>query len=324
MSLDRRDLLGLGLSFGALAAAGPLQAAIKGKTDPRRIELWPKGAPEAAPPGLSLSLFERSKDPAILDRSLMGVAAPWLEHIRDKRGNGAAVIAIPGGGYHHMAWDKEGLDIAAWFAARGVASFALAYRLPLDGWAGGLDTPLADAQRAVRIVRGRAAEFGIDPARIAVVGFSAGGHLAANLAAQFDRTVYPRQDDLDQVSARPDLAAPVYPLVMADRIAAAAPAGRPPFGKEMTSEDLTRHSPYLQARADAPPHFLVHAEDDPLLPPEHSLALRAALREKAVQVETHLFAKGGHGFGIRNTTGLPAADWPERLLAFGHTTGWIK
>ena len=234
-----------------------------------------------------------------------------------------AVIAIPGGGYHHLAWDKEGLDIAAWFAARGVAGFALAYRLPLDGWTGGLDTPLADAQRAVRVVRGRAVEFGIDPTRIAVIGFSAGGHLAANLAAQFDRTVYPRQDDFDQVSARPDLAAPIYPLVMADRIAAAAPAERPPFGKATPPEALTRHSPHLQARADAPPHFLVHAEDDPLLSPEHSLALRAALRAKAVQVETHLFAKGGHGFGIRNTAGLPVAAWPDRLLGFGRSTGWI-
>lgn len=323
MSLDRRDLLGLGLSVGALAAAVPLRAAVKGKAVSQKIDLWPNGAPEAAPIGLGLSLVERSKDRAIQDRSLMGVTASWLDHIRAKGGNGAAVIAIPGGGYHHLAWDKEGLDIAAWFAARGVAGFALAYRLPLDGWTGGLDTPLADAQRAVRVVRGRAAEFGIDPTRIAVIGFSAGGHLAANLAAQFDRTVYPRQDDFDQVSARPDLAAPIYPLVMADRIAAAAPAERPPFGKAMPPEALTRHSPHLQARADAPPHFLVHAEDDPLLSPEHSLALRAALRAKAVQVETHLFAKGGHGFGIRNTAGLPVAVWPDRLLGFGRSTGWI-
>jgi acetyl esterase/lipase len=273
---------------------------------------------------LTLSATERSKVSGVRDRSLLGVSAPWLDFVRPKKGNGAALIAIPGGGYHHMAWDKEGLDIAAWFAERGIAGFALAYRLPLDGWGGGLDTPLADAQRAVRIVRGRAAEFGIDPARIAVVGFSAGGHLVANLAAQFDRAVYPQQDDLDRISARPDLAVPLYPLVMADRIAAAAPAGRPPFGKEMSPEALVRHSPHLQARADAPPHFLVHAEDDPLLPPEHSLALRAALRAKAVRVETHLFAAGGHGFGIRNTIGLPVANWPERLLAFGRSTGWTE
>lgn len=290
----------------------------------RRIDLWSRGAPETVPPGLTLSELERSKVAGVKDRSLMGVSAPWLDYVRPKKSNGAALIAIPGGGYHHMAWDKEGLDIAAWFAARGIAGFALAYRLPLDGWGGALDTPLADAQRAVRIVRGRAAEFGIDPARIAVVGFSAGGHLAANLAAQYNRAVYSPQDELDHVSARPDLAAPLYPLVMADRIAAAAPAGRPPFGKEMSPEDLVRHSPHLQARADAPPHFLVHAEDDPLLPPEHSLALRAALRARSVRVETHLFAAGGHGFGIRNTVGLPVASWPERLLAFGRSTGWTR
>ena len=258
------------------------------------------------------------------DRALSGVSAPWLDHFRPSQGNGAAIIAIPGGGYRHMAWDKEALDIAAWFAARGIAGFALAYRLPHDGWRGGLDTPLADAQRAVRLVRSRAAEWGIDPQRIAVVGFSAGGHLTANLAAQFAHQTYAPQDEADRLSARPDLAAPIYPATLLKDLAAQMPTGEPLFGRAMDETEMARHSPHLQVPADAPPHFLVHAEDDPLVGPEHTLALRAAVKARRVPVETHLFDRGGHGFGIRNTAGLPVADWPDRLIAFGRTTGWIR
>lgn len=319
--LDRRDLLGLGMAVGALAAL-PWRAAAADAT-PHRIPLWPR-LPEQAPPDLTPTFVERSKDPAVQDRALSGVTAPWLDHFQPSQGNRSAIIAIPGGGYRHMAWDKEAWDIAAWFAARGITGFALAYRLPRDGWRGGLDTPLADAQRAVRLVRSRAAQLGIDPQRIAVVGFSAGGHLTANLAAQFARVTYAPQDDADRFSARPDLAAPIYPATLLKELAAQMPAGEPLFGRAMEEAELARHSPHLQVPADAPPHFLVHAEDDPLVGPEHTLALRAALKARKVPVETHLFERGGHGFGIRNTAGLPVADWPDRLIAFGRTTGWIR
>lgn len=318
--MDRRDLLGLGLAAGA-AAAGPTLAAPQGSL---RIPLWPKGTPEPVPAGITERLTERSTDPKVRDRALTGVSAPWLEAVRPKRPNGAAIITVPGGGYRHMAWDKEGLEIAAWFAARGIAAFALAYRLPNEGWSGGGDTPLADARRAVQVVRANAAIWGIDPARIAVVGFSAGGHLVANLAAQHSREVYPPRDEIDRLPARPDLVAPIYPAVMIDALTKALPAGQSLFGKAIDPETAARHSPHVQVRADSPPHFLVHAEDDPLVGPEHSLALRAALRAKGVAVETRLHARGGHGFGIRNTQGLSVADWPEHLLKFGRATGWIR
>jgi acetyl esterase/lipase len=322
MTLGRRDLLELGLAAGVLAASGPALAA-RGREQPERIALWPKGAPEPVPAGLSESLTERSSDPAVRDRALKGVVEPRLEYFHPKRGNGAALIAVPGGGYRHLAWDKEGLEIARWFAARGIAGFALAYRLPHDGWAGGADTPLADAQRAVRLVRANAATWGIDPARIAVLGFSAGGHLVANLAAQFVRPIYPEQDAADRLSARPDLVAPLYPAIMVDRLTGALPPGETLFGKAMDAELVARHSPHRNVRDTTPPHFLVHAEDDPLVGPEHTLALREALQAKRIAAETHLYAKGGHGFGIRHARGLPLADWPERLLAFGRSTGWI-
>lgn len=319
--LDRRDLIRLSVAAGAMTALP--QRASADTSKPQRIMLWPK-LPEPAPAGLTQSFLERSQNSAVSDRALTGVIAPWLDYFPARQGNGAAIIAIPGGGYRHMAWDKEALDIAAWFAARGVAGFALAYRLPHDGWGDGLDTPLADAQRAVRLVRSRAAELGLDPQRIAVVGFSAGGHLTANLAAQFARNTYAAQDQVDRFSARPDLAAPIYPATMLKELAALAPADQPLFGRAMDGAELARHSPHLQIPADAPPHFLVHAEDDPLVGPDHTLVLRAALKERRVAVETHLFARGGHGFGIRNTAGLPVADWPDRLIAFGRTTGWIR
>jgi acetyl esterase/lipase len=319
---DRRDLLGLGLAVGAVAATGPALAATpRGRL---RIPLWPDGAPEPVPAGIAERLTERSTDPKVRDRALTGVTAPWLEAFKPTKPNGAAIIAVPGGGYRHMAWDKEGLEIAARFAVRGVSAFALAYRLPNDGWSGGGDTPLADARRAVQLVRANAAVWGIDPGRIAVVGFSAGGHLVANLAAQHLREVYPPRDAIDQLPARPDLVAPIYPAVMIDALTKALPAGQSLFGQQIDAATAVRHSPHLQARADSPPHFLVHAEDDPLVGPEHSLALRAALRAKGVSVETHLHAQGGHGFGIRHAQELSVADWPEHLLKFGRSTGWIR
>lgn len=319
--LDRRAILAIGAT-GALAAA--MSASARKAVAPQRIALWPNGAPEAVPAGLKETFTERSTNPAITDRSLKGVTAPWLEMIHPAKANGAAIISFPGGGYRHMAWDKEGLDIAQWFASRGVTGFALAYRLPHDGWKGGPMTPLADAQRAIRLVRSRAKEWGIDPNRIAVTGFSAGGHLCANLAAQYGLNAYELQDEIDTLSARPDLAAPIYPAIMVDKLGAALPAGDSLFGKPLSAAQLALHSPHLNVSDDAPPHFLLHAEDDPLVTPDHTLALRTALLAKKIPVETHLYAKGGHGFGVRNTKGLPVENWPERLMAFGKSTGWIN
>lgn len=321
MTLERRSLLGLGLVAGLLANQRPARAAES--AGQVRIPLWPKGAPEPVPTGLVETVTERSTDPLIRDRAIKGVTAPWLEAVRPIQPNGASIIIMPGGGYRYMAWDKEGPDLANWFAARGIAGFSLGYRLPHDGWAGGPDTPLADAQRAVRLVRANAVQWGLDPNRIAVMGFSAGGHLCANLAAQFDRSAYVAQDAADQLSARPDLAAPIYPAVKIELLSGKGAPGEALFGRPLSAETMVRHSPHLNVPKNAPPHFLVHAEDDPLVSPDHSLALRSALVARGIAAETHLFAKGGHGFGLRNTRGLPLADWPERLLAFGRSTGWL-
>lgn len=318
--LDRREILALGAATGLLATTGVSAQKI---SMPERVTLWPNGPPEPIPPGLIETFTERSSHPAIPDRALKGVSAPWMEVARPAQPNGAAIIVIPGGGYRHMAWDKEAIDIIQAFAAKGVTGFALAYRLPHDGWRDGPLTPLADAQRAVRIIRALSKKWGIDPSRIAVTGFSAGGHLCANLAAHFDLPAYAAQDESDGFSARPDLAAPIYPAIMVDKLSA-VPDGQSLFGAPISVAVAALHSPHLHVRDQTPPHFLLHAEDDPRVSPDHTLALRAALVGASVSVETHLYAKGGHGFGIRNTTGLPVRAWPEQLLAFGKTTGWIN
>lgn len=318
--LGRREILALGAATGLLTATAT-SAQKSGERE--RIPLWPNGPPEPTPPGLTETFTERSTNPAIPDRALKGVSAPWIEIARPANPNGAAIIAIPGGGYRHMAWDKEAIDIIRAFASKGVTGFALAYRLPHDGWRDGPLTPLADAQRAVRMVRAQSKKWGIDPSRIAVTGFSAGGHLCANLAAHFDLPAYAAQDAIDELSARPDLAAPIYPAIMVDRLSAALPHGQSLFGGPITAEVAALHSPHLHVREQTPPHFLLHAEDDPLVGPDHTLALRVALVGAKIPTETHLYAKGGHGFGIRNTAGLPVQAWPEQLLAFGKTTGWI-
>jgi acetyl esterase/lipase len=283
-----------------------------------RVEIWTSGLPEKVPDGLMEACIDRADDLGQPDRNMTGITAPFLEVVRPKKANGSALLIMPGGGYRRLAWDKEGLEIAAWFAARGVTSFVLAYRLPRDGWPSGLAAPLADAQRAIRLIRSQAQIWGIDPLRIAALGFSAGAHLCANLATQFAKPTCSPRDAIDAVSARPDLAATIYPVVDLQRYAASL------FGSTLPPPAmLADHSPHCNVPSDAPPHFIVHAEDDQYVAPEDSLALRAALVAQQVTVETHLFSAGNHSFGLFRTPGLPVAVWPDSLLTFGRLIGWI-
>lgn len=304
-------------AFGARAAAAG------GPVEPSVWPIWPDGTPEAPSKPLTEAVIERSKDPAVRDRFRQGISRPVLEHFPARHPNGAAAIIIPGGGYRRIVMDKEGYELAEWLADRGVQAFVLFYRLPPEGWSSGAEAPLADAQRAVRLVRSRASELGLDISRVAVVGYSAGGHLAANLTVRHAEPLLPAMDAVDTLSARPDFTGLIYAAVAPDRLAAAASVPGGLFGEGTNEAALQRNSPYLHVRADAPPHFLVHAEDDPLVPVEHTLLMRSALRAQSVPVETHLYARGGHGFGLRLTKGLPVAAWPESLLAFGRSTGWM-
>ncbi len=314
--LDRRALLAatlaLPLAAGASAARGARWTRPAGVAPDASIALWPDGH-LTVPAGLSENIVQRSDDPAASDRMAEHIAAPRLDIFRPAKPNGAAVILAPGGGYRYVVVDKEGYELARWLTTRGVTVYVLFYRLPGDGWANGADVPLADAQRAVRIVRSRAGVDGIDPARVAFGGFSAGGHVAASLLTRFDAQVYAPVDAADGGAARPDVLAAIYPVVSMDAAIAHAGSRERLIGPAPGAAREALYSPERQARADMPPLWLLHAEDDDVVKVENSVRLREAARAVGAACETHLFEHGGHGFGLMKAAGLPVAIWPELL-----------
>ena len=326
--IDRRSAILGTLAAGAVATARAQTVAPAGKTvaagsaDPiETIDLWPAGAPgmPANPPVETIA--ERSKDPNRRDRAVTSIARPRMVVFRPAVPNGSAVMVTPGGGYVRVVIDKEGYEIGRWLAARGWTVFVLFYRLPGDGWKDAPDVALADAQRAMRLIRHRAAGYGIRPDRVAAMGFSAGGHVCADLATRFAAKVYAPVDAADALSARPDVAAPIY-AVQSMTLPVAHPGSRESLLGKNASTDLERlHTPALNVTKATPPCFLVHAEDDNVVPIDNSLQLRAALKAANVPVETHLFTNGGHGFGLRNAIGKPVAIWPELFVAWARTQG---
>jgi acetyl esterase/lipase len=238
--------------------------------------------------------------------------------------NGAAVLVTPGGGYQRVVIDKEGYELGRWLTARGFTVFVLFYRLPGEGWAAGPDVALSDAQRAMRVIRSRAGDYGVDSERVAAMGFSAGGHLCADLATRFATTTYVPVDNADELSARPCLAAAIYPVISMTLPIAHAGSRELLIGKD-AGPDLERaHSPQHNVPSDAPPCFLVHAEDDDSVAVENTLEFRAALRAHDIPVETHLFTHGGHGFGLRQVVGKPAGIWPDLFVNWAHSMGLVQ
>jgi acetyl esterase/lipase len=311
MSIDRRTILAaplLAAPASALASALPVRQV---------IPLWPGDAPGLVDTALAERVTERSTDPRKPDRAIDRIRRPRMEVFRPAQPNGAAMLVIPGGGYARVVIDKEGYEIAPILAERGITAFVLFYRLPAEGWRVPADTPLADAQRAMRLIRANAAGYGIDPARVGAMGFSAGGHLSADLAVRHARKVYAPVDAADRLDARPALAAPIYPVVSMDPAIAHMGSRTNLIGDAPTPATAAEHSPDRQVGATTPPLFLVHAADDATVPVANSLALHAAARAAGVPVEMHLFEKGGHGFGWGpRTAGLGAHLWPELFLAW--------
>jgi acetyl esterase/lipase len=332
MNLDRRTaLLGtlaLGLAARARAQtrapATPESPHLAAPEPTETVDLWPGGAPGAPTPLPVETVKERSKDAAYNDRYVFGIARPRMAVFRPARPNGAAVLIAPGGGYSWVVVDKEGYEMARWLAARGVTAFVLFYRLPHEGWAAGPDTPLQDSQRAMRLIRHRAAAFGVDPKRVCAMGFSAGGHVCADLLARFSANVYQPVDAADRLSARPDLAAPIYPVVSMTSPEAHSGSRKNLVGANASPEREQAHSPHLHIPADACPTFLLHAEDDASVPVENSLLLRSALLARQVPVETHLFADGGHGFGLRLARGRSVEGWQEIFWAWARKKGLFE
>ncbi len=340
MAVSRRDMLTgaaalpmLGLGSRAVASHAPSDAP----ADPwnpanwtrsanlapdMEIDLWPEGA-LTVPSGLTETVTQRSDDPLASDRVLEHCTRPRLAAFLPEKPNGAAVVIAPGGGYRYSVIDKEGYEIARLLAARGVAAFVLFYRMPNEGWAEGKDAPLADAQRAMRVVRFRSVEFGIDVQRVAMMGFSAGGHLAASLLTRYDATAYAPVSNFDEINARPDAGLLIYPVISMDPAIAHIGSRDRLIGTQPSEADVRTYSPDQMVTADTPPTFLLFAEDDPVVPVENGIQFRAAMKTAGVEIETHLFAKGGHGFGLRRTEGLPVAAWPELLWRWMRARGLV-
>lgn len=277
------------------------------------LPLWPGAAPGSAGLLLQEAVTQTSTDPAVPNRTYSGITRPTLTAFVPEHPNGSAVIVAPGGRYMRVWADKEGADVARWFSARGTASFVLKYRLPSEGHANGTDVPLQDAQRAMRLVRAHAGEWGIQPGRIGVMGFSAGGHLAAVLGTVSARQVYAPSDAVDAVDARPDFLVLLYPVVTMDERYAHADSRRMLVGERPSAEAVAAYSPEVQVSATTPPVFISLAGDDATVDPANSLLFVQALRQAGVSTELHLFASGKHGFALDPATEAGAA-WPGLAL----------
>lgn len=304
------------LLIAALAPAAAAEPSVTAPSviapDATELELWPGVAPGSQHlASLRETVIERSQDPEPRDRFVAGVVRPRLLVFRAAKPNGTAVIIAPGGAYVRTVLDKEGLETARWLAARGVSAFVLLYRLPGEGHARRADVPLQDAQRAVRLLRGRAGDYGLDARRIGVLGFSAGGHVAASVATRFDARVYAPVDALDAGSARPDFSILLYPVISMAASFGHAGSRRALLGEAPGAAAIASYSLENAVTAATPPTLLILTNDDTAVSPENSLRYYSALRRHGVAAELHVFARGGHGFGIRLAQGLAVGGWPE-------------
>ncbi len=267
------------------------------------LELWPHGAPGAQPnPGPEINTTT-AKDHRVAGRAVDrvgNVSTPTLTLYAPKTNDtGAAVVVFPGGGYRILAIDLEGTEVCDWLNSINVTCVLLKYRVPDSGPYPKSPAALQDAQRALGIVRAHAAEWHIDPHRIGVLGFSAGGHLAAALSTHFEQRIYDAIDAADQLSCRPDFAVIIYPGYLA------------------LSEQNFAPNPDIHVTEKTPPTILVQAEDDPVHV-ENSTVYFLALKNAKVPAEMHLYAQGGHGYGLRRTA-LPITAWPEFVETWLHT-----
>ncbi len=267
------------------------------------IRLWPGVAPnEPGNIGPEVAQRRNGENPSTL--RITNVTDPTLTVFKAPadKANGAAVVVCPGGALRILAWDKEGTEVGRWLNSIGVTAFVLKYRVPTrqkqQRWLHGLQ----DCQRAMSIVRSRAEEFDLDPKRIGILGFSAGGFLAAMTSTSFDDRQYDAIDAADKVSSRPDFSVLVYPAYLVT-------------GKTKSLE------PYVKVPAKAPPMFFAHAWNDPVLA-ESSIELFKTLRSQKIPAELHVFDSGGHGFGLRKSKAT-ASHWPELCERWMRHNGWL-
>jgi acetyl esterase/lipase len=259
------------------------------------LDLWPHGAPGTAASSAAEVDTTTAKDRLIAGKPVIrlgNVSTPTLTVYSPKQKNtGAAIVVFPGGSYHILAIDLEGTEVCDWLNSAGITCVLVKYRVPDSGPYPKSSAALQDAQRALGIVRLHAAEWHIDPARIGVLGFSAGAHLSAALSTHFEQRLYDPIDEADKVSCRPDFVVIVYPGYLA------------------LSEQNFAPNAEIRVTEKTPPSFVVQAEDDPVHV-ENSTVYFLALKNAKVPAEMHLYANGGHGYGLRRTE-LPVTAWPK-------------
>nr|WP_321975377.1 alpha/beta hydrolase [uncultured Cohaesibacter sp.] len=256
--------------------------------------------------------------------SVSHISRPSLMVIRPEKPNGMAMIIAPGGGYSRITLEVEGRDIADWFGQFGVTCFLLTYRLPSEGHENGKDVPMMDAQRAVRLVRANASRWGLDADRIGLVGASAAGHMASSIISEGEQLLNAPVDEVDGLSARPDFAILLYPVVTLEDPFAHVDSRTCLLGKGAGEELVRQYSSQQRITKNAPEVFLVLADDDPAVPADNSILLYQALRRAGVKAEMHIFRDGGHGFGIRATNGLPVSGWPALCRAWLKRIGMLE
>jgi acetyl esterase/lipase len=275
-----------------------------------QVPIWPGAAPDARPATGPETFATDTKHP-VAGRPwvyVSNVSRPTITVYSPKGKNtGAAVVVFPGGGYQILAIDLEGTEICDWLTSKGITAVLLKYRVPAERVGPYLESPpaLQDAQRALGLVRFHAAEWHIDPHKIGVIGFSAGGHMVAAVSTHFDKRSYPAVDAADEESCRPDFAVALYP------------------GHLWIDDKNFELNPNVPVTGQTPPTFLLQAEDDPVDNVNNSLVYFAALKKAGVPAEMHLYAQGGHAFGLRRTK-FPITGWPQLVETWLGTIGMIS
>ncbi|CAL4868807.1 hypothetical protein MMA231_03096 [Asticcacaulis sp. MM231] len=330
MDKFRRSLLLAPLALTATAAAAQTAAPDTAKVVPgwpaptTTIDLWPKGVAGQVHPDMKEVVEETSTDPAIKFRRVQGITKPRMAVFPAANPTGGAMLIIPGGGFWWNYFDHEGYALADYLNQQGITCFVLFYRLANDGWDNKADVATIDAQRAMRLIRKHAAQYKLDPKRVGVIGFSAGGFITASLATRHAQALYAPVDDADALDARPSLAAPIYPVQSLDPAIAYDGTAPSLFGGPATAEQIARYAPDHNIDARTPPVFLTHAEDDTTVPVANTTVFRDALKAKGIMVETHLFARGGHGFGMKPDLDQPYHIWPQLFVNFARSQGLMS
>jgi acetyl esterase/lipase len=278
-----------------------------------KLKVWPNGAPDSNGITQPEELFEGKRVRNVSEAEIY----VYLPKIGIN--TGAAVVICPGGGYGMEAMDHEGYDMAEWLAKIGVAGIVLKYRLPN----GHDQIPLEDAQHAMRLVRQKAAEWGINPSKIGIAGSSAGGHLASTAGTRFDTGKPESSDLLEKYSCRPDFMLLLYPVITFDEQFGHMGSRTNLIGPGNKWELVAKYSNELNVTAQTPPTFLVLADDDGAVPPRNSIEFYLALKKFNIPAEMHIFRDGGHGFGM-NKTNKPVDQWPNLFVQWMKAQGITK